>query len=159
MSDPYFKLRPDQPTPPSEICSCPGEPPILLFRTFGPNPLHCIVCNLEVPPDRLGFSEQLASDIASWRSFYGAFDTLWLDSGEFEAWAVRHLTDPTGAVVTKGRAVVADLNKFRRTYLLWFQDASAEDYAPPTSCPVCGMPLAPRGRARVCDACAIGMYE
>ena len=159
MSDPYFQLQPHPPTPARDICSCPGEPPILLFRTFGPNPLHCIDCNLEVPPDRLRFSEKLASHVASWRSFYAAFDTLWLDSGEFESWALGHLTDPTGALVAKGRAVVAELNNFRRTYLLWFRDPYLDKYKPPSSCPICTRSLASRGRALVCEVCAIGIHK
>ncbi len=58
MSDPYFKLRSPEPTPPDELCTCLGVPPIKLMCALGYNPVHCMDCNLEVPPERLGFDAQ-----------------------------------------------------------------------------------------------------
>lgn len=126
--DPYWKLRPTPPTPEDEICSCEGTLPIVLARTFGPNPLSCLRCNLEVPPERVGFPETLAEELAVWTSFYAAFDTLWLDSGEFEDWARRELSDPESVVNRRGLALVAELNRYRPSYMYWFQEPGAEDY-------------------------------
>jgi hypothetical protein len=136
-SDPYWKLRPALPTPPAEICSCIGAPPLLLRSTLGPNPLACASCNLEVPPERLGISAQLAESLASWRSFHDCFYILWLDSAEFEEWARLQLSNPGSPVNARGLELRAELEQVRRTYFWWFQDPGAEDFVALASCPIC----------------------
>ena len=51
-SDPYWKLRPVGPTPADEICRCADLKGVVLRDSLGENPIHCLVCNGEVPPER-----------------------------------------------------------------------------------------------------------
>lgn len=154
-SDPYERLRTPPPTPGDEICSCPGEPPLVLRSVLSPNPIGCADCNLEVPPERLEFSRQLADDLAAWRKFYDCFYYLWLDSGEFEEWARAQLADPLNPVNTRGLALRKELNHSRRCYYWWFQDTGDDDFEALTVCPACGSPLTERGPRLVCELCAI----
>lgn len=156
--DPYWRLR-ECPTPPDEICACTDSPPFLLFQTFGRNPIHCLVCNREVAPERAGISRGLADKLANWHSFRSAFETLWLDSGEFEDWARDQLTDPSSPSNVRGLAVVRELNSYRSAYMLWFQDNTADDFQPLTVCPVCHIALRSQGRVAVCDACRIAVSD
>lgn len=154
--DPYWKLRPPPPTPADELCSCSELRCILLRGTFAENPLACAQCNLEVLPERLALPPQLADDLATWRSFHNCFYLLWLDSGEFEAWARAQLSDPQSPVNLRGRSVRAELDRVRRAYYWWFQDTGAEDFVPPTSCPICSAALADTGLVgTVCETCFV----
>jgi hypothetical protein len=174
QSDPYWKLRPAPPTPADEICTCTNSPPLLLQPCLSPNPLACLKCNLEVPPEQVGFSEELADDLARWRNFYECFYRLWLDSDEFESWAQIHLENPKSLVNQRGLALVAALNHFRRTYYGWFQAEEAEDSQPLAHCPVCKTQLSaysgdsgksaygggthePKTQRSVCERCSIAM--
>ena len=58
----YVRLRPPAPTPADELCSCPQGTPTKLMSAggLGFNPLHCLRCNLEVRPERIGFGGELA---------------------------------------------------------------------------------------------------
>ena len=59
----------------------------MLRDALGENPLYCVACNGEVAPERIGFDERLAEDIACWLSLHRSLYQLWLDSGEYENWA------------------------------------------------------------------------
>src|SRR6188768_378604 len=115
-TDPYEKLRPPPPTPEDELCSCVGSPPIVLQAHLSSNPISCADCNLEVPPEHVGFSEAIAEQIAYWRTFHDCFYMLWLYSGEFEDCAKAQLENPISAVNMRGLELVSDLNTLRRTY-------------------------------------------
>jgi predicted nucleic acid-binding Zn ribbon protein len=160
--DRYSKLRPPDPTPDDELCHCPDAPPIKLMVALGYNPLHCMNCNLEVPPETLDLDADLVQALAYWRWVYDALYRLWLASGQYEAWAVAQLTDLGGEVNTEGRALQQTLDKIRRCYYLYFQDESAEDYAPLRHCPACGQPLttytASKIPERVCESCGIVVF-
>jgi hypothetical protein len=159
VQDKYFNLRPPLPTPPEEICSCPGFPPIKVMYALSYNPLHCMNCNLEVDPTTLGLSSELAEAIAYWRSMYGAIDALWLASGEYEEWALTQLSDVSNPLNREGREIQTDLNLIRRCYYWYFQDQSADDYEPLAACPSCGAQLtlydAGIFEQRICDVCSI----
>jgi predicted nucleic acid-binding Zn ribbon protein len=105
------------------------------------NPIHCMQCNLEVPPETLALSEEIAQQVAHWNALYHAIDVLWLDSGAYEVWAHGQLADLTSAVNTLGRAVQRVLNDTHRCYYWYFQDQSAENFVPLRTCPVCGETL------------------
>jgi ribosomal protein S27AE len=154
-SDPYWKLRPMPPTPEDEICACTSSPPVVLQPHLSPNPLSCLVCNLEVPPERIGFSSALAEALAFWRTFHDCFYHLWLDSGEFESWARAQLETPESPVNTRGLRLVAELNRSRRAYYWWFQDSGVETFQPATHCPRCATPLASAGQRWLCESCSI----
>jgi hypothetical protein len=119
------------------------------------NPLACIACNLEVPPERIGFSEALAEELHFFQCFYDCFYYLWLDSREFETWAAEQLADPSSPVNQRGLALVVKLGVYRRAYYWWFQDESADGFAPLSHCPACRAPLSERGWVNVCEPCAI----
>jgi hypothetical protein len=138
MIDPYRKLRPPLPTPEEDICACADAPPIVLQSHLSENPISCLRCNLEMPPERLGWSKDAVDGLAYWRQFHDCFYLLWLDSREFDGWAKAQLEDAASPVNTRGLALVAKLNAFRRTYYWWFQDNSADDWEPLSLCPRCG---------------------
>lgn len=140
QNDIYMKLRALAPTPADELCRCCGAP-YKLMSTLGFNPVHCMNCNLEVPPDALGFSRPLVEAIASWRNVYDAIDRLWLDSGPYEQWARWELTDIASAVNRHGRRVQDQVNAVRRCYYWYFQDQTDPAYRPVDLCPVCGVRL------------------
>lgn len=136
--DPYFKLRPPPETPNDELCKCAGHKPIKLMVALGYNPLHCIVCNAEVSPGAIPLSIELVEEIARWRNVYAAIDHLWLDSGEYEAWAKTQLEDIHSPVNARGLALCRSLNTLRRCYYWYFQDETADDFVPKTHCAYCG---------------------
>jgi hypothetical protein len=161
----YWKLRPPPPTSDDETCACTSVTPVVLQPHLSPNPISCARCNLEVPPERIGFDERVADALASWRDFHDSFYFLWLDSGEFEEWAKGHLCDPLSAVNTRGLDLVAQVNLFRRCYLWWFQDEEDADWKPAKECPRCAGILQIRftrerphgGALAVCETCSIAL--
>ena len=152
--DPYW-IRPLPPTPEEELCSCPEAPPIVLQAHLSSNPVSCLACNLEVPPERVGFSETLAEKLAFWQSFHDCFYLLWLDSGEFESWARAQLDDPASPVNKRGLELVSELNALHPAYYWWFQDNGAEDFQPLSQCPACQSDLAEQHGRLVCEQCSI----
>ncbi len=153
--DPYWKLRPASPTPDDELCACADSPPIMLQAHLSANPISCIACNLEVPPERVGFSEDIAEELAFWQRFHDCFYFLWLDSGEFEPWAKAQLGNPTSAVNKRGLELVVKLNAIRPAYYWWFQDSGSVDFQPLLECPICQTKLVPNHGRQVCKACSI----
>lgn len=157
--DIYHKLRPAAPTPADELCACIGSPPVKLMYALGDNPLHCLDCNLEVPPERLALTVDLVEAVADWRSMYGAVYLLWLDSGPYEAWAYEELADVSSAANRRGLAVRAALDPIRRCYYRYFQDQTGEHGDPRRDCPSCGARLAPYPRGifaqLLCERCSI----
>jgi hypothetical protein len=121
------------------------------------NPLFCVACNGEVPPERLGFDARFAEEIASWLSVADSLYRLWLDSGEYEAWAAARLSDRHGQVNRTGLDIVARLNELVPAYHWWFVDTDAAEAEKPTACPLCSGPLRGyEGRDfRACAACRI----
>ena len=153
--DPYWKLRPPPPTPDDELCSCSDSPPIMLQAHLASNPLSCIACNLEVPPERIGFSNAFAEKLAFWQSFHDCFYLLWLDSGEFESWAKAQLEDPRSPVNKRGLALVSDLNRLHRAYYSWFEDSGSEDFQSLSGCPACHNELSEQHNLCTCEKCSI----
>ena len=139
--DIYERLRPPGPTPEDEVCSCEGEPPIKLMtmrQVDAFNPIHCLDCNLEVPPERLGLDVDLVQAIAGWDAEHGAIETLELQSGDYEMWARARLLDPESPTNVEGRELARRLNERRRCFMWFFQPDSDDDWRPRTTCPVCG---------------------
>jgi hypothetical protein len=153
--DPYWKLRPPSATPEAEFCKCADRPPIVLQDHLSPNPIVCLGCNGEIPPERIGFSAELAERVAFWRNLHDALFILWLDSSDYESWARARLEDPKGRVNVQGLEVVQELNSHRRTYYWWFQNTPADDFIPSSQCPRCSASLVERFGRLVCEACSI----
>jgi len=141
----YWPLRAPEQTPSDEICSCPSGTPVKLMSTgrLGFNPIHCLECNLEVPPERLGLGRDLTQAIAYWLSVYGAIDALELASGEYEEWARGELLNPESPPNREGLAVAREVNELNRCYFWFWQPESDDDWQPRTTCPVCGEALVP----------------
>jgi|SRR5688572_9711697 len=165
QKDPYGRLRYPPPTPENELCACSSVTPVVLQPHLTTNPLSCARCNLEVPPERIGFGETLADALAYWRDFHNSFYFLWLDSGEFEEWAKTHLVDPFSVVNSRGLELASAISRFRRCYLWWFQDEGADDWVQPTMCPRCAGTLdvkfkgerPQRGSLLVCEQCSVAL--
>lgn len=153
--DPYWRLKPEGLTPPCEICSCPGSPPIVLQDHLSSVPIACLRCNGEIPPERIGFTEALAERIQFWRDTYQALYQLWLSSGEYEAWARTQLENALGEINVEGRAIVGELNKYRRTFYWWFQDGETRLLA----CPCCERKLTIVEATATCEPCSIAFGD
>lgn len=139
--DPYADLRPAAPAPEDELCACGDETPLKLMsmrQVRGFNPIHCLDCNLEVPPERLALHEDLVQAIVEWDEENGAINTLELASGEYEDWAVAQLLDPESATNVDGRELARELSEVRPAYVWFFQANETEGWEPPDACPVCG---------------------
>lgn len=141
---PWSRLTADPPTPAHERCGCPGRPAWKLMVTLGPNPLHCVECNGEISPDRLGLPRELADAVASFRDVWGSLLRLWLDSGEYEAWARAELLSPTSAANRSALELVGRISAIHPCDFQWFEDESWDDRASPPRCPRCGRPPSAR---------------
>lgn len=90
----YERLRPPDPTPADELCGFWDDTPVkLVGAALFYNPIHCLECNGEVPPERLKLDPHLAEALATWLFTYRAIDSLELASGEYEMWARGQLMD------------------------------------------------------------------
>jgi len=152
VKDPYARLRPPLPTPIDEQCGCSGDPPIMLRSVLASNPVACVECNLEVPPERLGFTSELAAALAGWRAFHDCFFILWLDSQEFESWAQAQLETPDSPVNRRGLALASELNAYRKCYYWWF---ARENFSTPEICRVCSGHLERASYGVTCENCQI----
>jgi predicted nucleic acid-binding Zn ribbon protein len=155
--DPYLRLR-GFVTPTEDLCDC-AEPAVLqLMYALTSNPICCLYCNREVPPERIDLSVELVDQVASWNSLYGAFYTLWLDSGEWEAFAVCQLQDPQGRLVQAGLDIVHELSKVRPAYLAWHSDEAKKH----EGCPRCDGELddvdTRIGTRHRCESCRIVLF-
>ena len=142
-NDVYERLRP--PEPAEDVCSCPSEPPIKLMTirdVRGFNPIHCLDCNLEVPPERLAIDRRLVEAIASWDMEHGALHALELASGSYEEWAQSRLLDPQSPTNVEARELAVRLSEVRACYAWFFQPQREDERKPRTTCPLCGDPLA-----------------
>jgi predicted nucleic acid-binding Zn ribbon protein len=123
------------------------------------NPLHCIDCNLEIPPESLDLSAEVVDAIAYWRNIYDAIDRLWLDSKEYEIWAKHQLAEITSPVNKRGMVLRKRLDAIRRCYYWYFQNQSAEGFRPIERCPSCGCLLAVYSngifRQLICEQCSL----
>jgi hypothetical protein len=155
IRDPYQKLRPASATPDAELCACPQLSALVLQPHLTSNPISCVGCGLEVSPERVELSAELADQIGRWRAFHDAFYALWLDSGEFESWAREQLEDLGTPVNARGIEVARNINRVRRCYYWLFQDTGANSFAPFARCPSCNGKLTALSRWQACEGCAI----
>jgi hypothetical protein len=129
----------------------------MLVDRLTKNPLFCVECNREMPPERLGFDANFAQEIAHWLSVYDSLYRLWLDSGEYEAWAAARLLDALGQVNQAGLEIVRRLNDVVPAFYWWFTDTEAAEEVHRSACPLCSGALTDyEGRNfRACAACHI----
>jgi hypothetical protein len=163
-NDIFVRLRPPEAPPADELCACAGAPPVKLMSMAQTsfNPLHCLDCNREVAPERIGLDAELADDIASWLREYGAVDALELASGEHEAWARAQLLDPANAINAAGLELVRRLSEFRRSYFAFWQPSGDEEFEARSTCPVCAGALVDHETSfqpqRLCEGCRIVVF-
>jgi hypothetical protein len=98
----YDKLRPCTDI---ESCKCDSVTSLLLIDLLTDNPLHCAACRREVDPERIALSTEDTEEIARWFSTAKSLYWLWLDSGEYEAYAKARLLDTQGQINVRGRPV------------------------------------------------------
>jgi hypothetical protein len=157
VSEAYAKLRPPQPTPADEICRCGSEPAIKLMTALSYNPIHCVACNLEVPPERLRLPPQLAEAVAHWNWIADGIHRLWLASGAYEDWARSQLANLASPVNVEGRRLAGELNGLRRCYYWCFEDTDGSTRL--TDCPVCSRRFSTMSsrpfKQAVCDNCSL----
>jgi hypothetical protein len=151
----YDKLKPEPPTPLDEICTCDREHPIALCYALTNNPIRCIECYRELPPERLQPPPEMVEIIAKWRRFYSCFYLLWLDSGEFEDWARQQLLDPKSAANRRSYETCKIVSQLRRCYHWWFQEPEIDGYEPLSYCPKCQAKLTEKFDRLVCENCQI----
>jgi len=120
------------------------------------NPLHCGFCRREVDPERLQLSAEETEQIAHWFSAVSALYRLWLDSGEYEAYAKGRLLDPKGQINVKGLEIAETLSLKLPTKLWFFSDT---DDGEPTHCPICGSKLDNKVKwgTGCCESCRVQM--
>jgi predicted Zn-ribbon and HTH transcriptional regulator len=150
----YAKLKPPAPTPPAELCTCAKKPPIKLIPGPGFNPMSCTECGLEVSPESLKLTAELAEAVAHWNAAAEGIYRLWLSGGEYENWGGRQLADLVSPINVDGRRLAGELNAVRRCYFWFFGD---EDGA--TECPRCHSALtamsSASGPLAFCDDCSL----
>ena len=154
MDSTYEQLYPPSPTPDSETCQC-ANVPVKLMQALTYNPIHCMDCNLEVPPARLGLDPDQVTAIVNWRSVYDAIDRLWLSSGDYEEWAFTQLVDLNSSVNQLGRKICNELQATSRCYYWCFRN---EDTIIQT-CPLCEHPVedytSGRFQQKICRECRL----
>jgi predicted nucleic acid-binding Zn ribbon protein len=133
--------------------------PVKLMPALGYNPVHCMDCNLEVPPEALDLPPRVVDELAEWTSVYDAIEQLWLDSGAYERWAGDELADIASPVNARGLAARAKVGEYRSCFYWLFQDESVPNFVPIDRCPRCGGSLHSYGNGvvpqLVCDDCGI----
>jgi hypothetical protein len=150
MND-YSKLRPNTNI---ERCECTSVSGLLLVYLFTRNPIHCSACRKEIDPERLGLTTSEVEEIASYMNVYASLYDLWLDSGEYEAFAKAKLIDPKGQVNRNGMALAEKLSSRWPSYYWWFYDT---DDGTPAHCPSCSGVLGKslRWGTGTCDHCHV----
>lgn len=129
--DAYQKLRPWTNI---EACECRSVDALVLVDCLSDNPLHCAACRREVDPARLKLDADEVEAVFRWYFVKNALQKLWLDSGEYEAYAKARLLDPKGQVNQRGIEVAHKLSARIPTRLWLFHDT---DDGEPTECPMC----------------------
>jgi hypothetical protein len=135
-------------------CDCLRVEQLLLVYTLEDNPIQCFRCKGTVDPEAISLSEAQVEAVGSWRRVFGALYDLWLDSGEYEAWAKGQLLRRGGEVNVKGMATRATISETLPTFYWWFRDT---DDPVPTSCPWCEGEVVPATRhgEHQCHSCWI----
>ncbi len=155
MTDPYSKLRPPEPTPADELCRCSLPSAVILQPQYSANPITCLSCGGEVPPERLALPPDLADDLGVWTGFHNALHDLWLDSAEYEDFARKALEDFNAPVNQRGYAIAQRFNALTPCHYFIFRDTGVDNYVDASSCPRCDGPLQPKKQWQECSSCRI----
>ena len=124
------------------------------------SPLWCLRCERGVSLRRLPLDDGTHSQIAEWSRAFANIYTLWVDSGNYEAWAARQLFDLASPLNRHGLAIASELSQSLDCYY-WFDLDRSEEIEPVQleECPSCGEPLDVAEEAKrpalVCENCRI----
>jgi hypothetical protein len=155
----YWQFEPTDPTPSNEICRCRTKHPVKLMHALSENPIHCIACNLEVPPRRLALERDAVDAVAHWNWLYAAIYRLELDSGSYEAWATRQLQSLGSPVNALGLRACQKMQQSRRCYYARFQTLAEQARGLPLKCTKCGQRPSRFGGFRIpqsiCNRCSL----
>ena len=135
MTEADWRLKAPPDTPKDELCRCEPAPPWKLMSTLGFNPVHCIQCNLEVPPERMNLDAMLVQELVFWNDVYGAFETLWLDSGEYEQLAAQEMADLNSPVNQRGLQICRKVSEISTCFYYFWRDEESTEA--PDVCPLC----------------------
>ena len=157
MLDPYRKLKPPSPTPEDEMCCCETVHGLVLLPHLSSNPLVCHTCYGEVAPERIALAPDLADAIGTWSQFQIAFETLWLDSSEYEEFALDIMEDMNSPLNQRGYALAQKLDpSLPCWYFVWQSPPSGTTSASRT-CPRWEGELDRTGKHPECSACKIAV--
>ena len=118
------------------------------------NPMVCLSCGGEVPPENLSLPPDLAEDLGEWAWFFEALHALWLDSGEYEDFARTALEDFDAPVNRRGYALAQKLNALVPSHYFIFRDVG-DSYVAPSTCPKCHGELESLMKWLACPSCKI----
>ena len=154
--DVYAKLNPPVPTPADELCSCATVAALLLQPHLSSRSDTSVrrllvrgAARADLAPDIL------AESLGEWASFQDAFETLWLDSGEYEDFARAVLEDFNSPLNQRGYSLALELDAILSCRYCLFQDTGRDNYVDPTTCPRCSAELTPAEKWQECARCKI----
>ncbi len=147
----YDKLRPWTEI---EKCDCKEITSIVLVDILTDNPIHCFNCKNEIDPEILKLDSKLVDDIASWYGVFQSLYNLWLNSGEYEAYAKEKLINKNSQVNVEGMSVAKRLSAYYPSYYWWFSDTDDGEL---THCPNCANKLDPNVKFGTgkCESCNV----
>ena len=155
MTEADWKLAAPPGTPEDELCRCAPVQPWKLMPALGFNPVHCIQCNLEVPPVRMDLDAALVEELAGWNRVYRSFEDLWLDSGEYEQLAAQELGDLGSSVNQRGLKICGRLSGVSTCFYWLWRDQDTTEV--PNACLLCSGQLLSRWTSvipqKVCETC------
>ena len=138
-----------------DMCGCDSVGSIVLQDCLIPNPLYCGTCFGGVPPESIRLAGDLVTPIARWRDICRSLYLLWLDSGDYAAWASDQLENAAGQIHTAGRGIADQITAGGHLcYYRWFvphSEVASHD------CPFCGQGLEawPDRADRRCLSCRV----
>jgi len=128
---------------------------MVMMSRYNENPLVCFSCNDFISPESINIDVKTTAKLQEWRVVYESIDRLWLESGGYELWATKELSNPQSSLHKQGFEVQKLMQKYDKCYYWWFQDITKEE--PLSYCPKCGEVLESRGERVVCEVCLLVM--
>lgn len=126
-----------------EYCRCAHASARKLMWAATKSPLWCLACEQSVPLERLRLSSELEERILAWARRYENVYGLWLDSGEYEAWASCQLHVISSPLNRTGLALTRTLRRRWDVYYWFDSDPDDVDVSAVSAetCPACHSPL------------------
>lgn len=142
--------------PQDEFCHCSNNPTMVIMSRYGENFLVCLSCNNYIVPEKIKIDVETTAKLQQWQRVYNSIDRLWLDSGDYEAWAISELSKPSSHIHQEGFEVQKMMQTYGKTYYWWFQNIGSTD-KPLSTCPKCTKLLEKKADKLVCEKCLLLM--